>query len=405
MSRTLKTALLCVSTLLVGFVFASRYSVRASDGGTETPYKQLRVFTDVLLRIDERYVEQPDMPAVTNGALHGLLESLDSESGYMTPEEYRQYLSQKDGAAGIGAVVSKRAGYAIVVSVLPGGAAAKAGVENGDILESVDGKNTHDLPLPLLRAILSGEAGSKVNLSLIRARKVQPVKLVVTREAARFAPISFKMLDDKSGYLKVGSLNSGRAEEISAAIRQLQGQGAQRLVLDLRGCAWGDPAEGIAVANLFLDKGLIATLQGQTVAKQSFSADPAKRVTALPLAVLIDRSTAGAAEIVAAAIAGNQRGIVTGEKSFGTGSTQKLIPLEDGSAILLSVAKYYTPAGKAIQDTPLTPEIAVANPLDDYYFTDSGEEGAPAEELQPKKKDADEVLKKALEALKSKKAA
>src|SRR5262249_29618024 len=152
------------------------------------------------------------------------------------------------------------------------------------------------------------------------------------------------------GYVKVDEFVTGKSQEVAAKIRELQKQGAKKLVLDLRNSAGGDEAEGIATANLFLDHGTITYLQGQKFPRQAFNADPAKDITKLPIAVLVNRGTAGPAEIVASAILENARGDVVGDKTFGDGSVQKLIEMQDGAAVILSVAKYYSPGGKAIQD-------------------------------------------------------
>jgi len=172
-------------------------------------------------------------------------------------------------------------------------------------------------------------------------------------------------------------------------------------VLDLRNAASGDEAEGIATANLFLDHGTITYLQGQKYPRQAFNADPAKDITKLPVAVLVNRGTAGPAEIVAAAILENARGDVVGDKTFGDGSVQKLIDMPDGAALILSIAKYYTPNGKAIQDAAVTPNFVVADNNDDAGLPDEDQQAAPDDQNQKPKNQTDEQLNKALEVLKN----
>jgi carboxyl-terminal processing protease len=406
MSTKLKITIITSSLAILLFtVVGSFVNVRASSN--DGAYRQLSVYSEVLSRIRLEYVEEPNIAGVTDGALHGLLESLDANSSYLSPSEYKQYKSMKnEGRADIGADVSKRFGYAAVVAVVPGGPADKGGVENSDIIESIDGKSTHDMSLAEIHSILAGEPGSTVSLAVVRPRRAEPQKIVVTRDVVTIPPVSDKMLADNVGYVKVDSFPPGKSQEIAAKIRELQKQGATKLVLDLRNAAGGEESEGVATANLFLDHGTITYLQGQKYPRQAFNADPAKDITKLPVAVLVNRSTAGPAEIVAAAVLENARGDVVGDKTFGDGSVQKLIEMPDNSALILSVAKYYSPSGKAIQDAAVTPNVMIADAVDD----DSGlpdEDEQPAAGEKPNVKDEnpknlpDDQLNKALEVLKN----
>ncbi len=399
MSKRSIQVVLSVSVVLVLFTVIGGLGVSASSDD-DGAYRQMGVYSEVLSRIRSEYVEEPNIPAVTDGALHGLLESLDANSSYLTPAEYKQYKDHKqNGKANIGATISKRFGYAAVISVLPGGAAEKAGVESGDIIEALEGKSTRDMSLAEILTAMSGDPGSRINFTVVRARKAEPVKITVIREVPVVPPVSDKTLEDGIAYIKADALPKGKAQEIAAKIKAEEKNGAKKIILDLRNCADGDEDEGVAVANLFLDHGTIASLQGQKYPKQTFNADPAKAVTKLPLVVLVNRGTAGPAEIAAAAILDNARGDVLGDKTFGVGSIQKVIDIPDGSALILSVAKYYSPSGKAIQDTAVTPNIQVAdNNDDDLLIDEDSNTGGPAE---PKKKGEDEQLKRAIDVLKN----
>jgi carboxyl-terminal processing protease len=347
-------------------------------------------------------VEDPNIPKVTDGALHGLVESLDANSSYLTPAAYKAYKAHKSEAKGeIGATVSKRFGYADVVSVLPGSPAEKAGIEDTDIFESIEGQSTRDMSLPEIRTALSGTPGSTVNVSVVRARRAEPQKMVITRDVVTIPPVSDKMLEDGIGYVKVDALTKGKTQEIAAKIKALEKSGARKLVLDLRNTSDGEESEGVATANLFLNHGTITYLQGQKFPKEAFNADPAKAVTSLPVAVLVNKGTAGAAEVVAAAILENARGDVVGDKTFGDGSVQKTIDLPDGGALILSVAKYYSPSGKAIQETAVTPNVLVADEIENAVTDDEGQEPAPAEPEAKPKSTQDDQLHKAIEVLKS----
>jgi carboxyl-terminal processing protease len=375
--------------------------VKASD--KDGAYPQLGVYSEVLQRIRSEYVEEPNFQAVKNGALHGLLESLDANSSYLNPVEYKKYREQKENRAGIGATISKRFGFAAIVSVIPGGPADKAGLVTGDILEALEGRSTREMSLAEIRNTLSGQKGSQVSFSVVRPRRAEPEKMVLQRDEISMPAVSEKVLENNIGYIKVGALVKGKTQEIASKINAAHSSGAKKLILDLRNVAEGDMAEGIATANLFLDHGTIAYLKGQKYPREDFNADPAKAVTKLPLVVLVNRGTAGPAEIAAAALLENGRADVLGEKTLGIGSVQKLIEINDGSAFILSVAKYYTPGGKAIQDTAVTPNIVVADVADALPEDDSDDDTeAKPEPKKPVNEKTDEQLQRAIAVLKNK---
>jgi len=402
MSKTTKLIVLTLSFVLATFAVVGGLGVRANtnDDGS---YRQLGVYSEVLSRIRSEYVEEPNIPSVTSGALHGLLESLDANSSYLDPTEYKDYKQRKEGKAGIGAAVSKRYGYAAVISVIPGGPADKADIESGDIIEAIEGKTTRDMSLAEIDGLLTGTPGSVVNVSVVRPRRAQPVKSELTRAIVVDPPISDKMMEDGIAYIKVDDFPKGRSQEIANKLKAVQKEGAKKIILDLRNSGDGEENEGIATANLFLNHGTITYLQGQKYPKQIFNADPEKAVTSLPLVVLVNRGTAGAAEIVAAAVMENARGDVVGDKTFGSGSIQKVIDMPDGSALVLSVAKYYSPSGKAVQDAAVTPNILVADNNDDFIAPDE-DENAPEDAQQEKQQKAnqpDDQLNRAIEVLKN----
>ncbi|HZQ18741.1 MAG TPA: S41 family peptidase [Terriglobales bacterium] len=401
MSTKVKTALLVASAGVLLFSLAGQIAhVRASNN--DGAYPQMEVYSEVLSRVRSEYVEEPNLPTVTDGALHGLLESLDSNSSYLNAKQYETYKDRNTNAkADIGAAVSKRFGYASVVSVIPGGPADKSGLQDTDILEAIDGKSTREMSLAEIRSLLSGSPGSTVNLSVVRAQRSEPQKVVITRDVVSIPPVKDKMLQDEIGQIKVDTLTKGKSQEIASKVKSLQKEGAKKLILDLRDCAAGDENEGIATANLFLNHGTITYLQGQKYPRQAFNADPSKAITSLPLVVLVNKGTAGPAEIVAAAVLDNARGDVVGDKTFGDGSVQKLIELPDGGALILSVAKYYSPEGKAIQDTAVTPNVLAADASDDSILPDEDENAAPSDIEKQQAPQHDDQLDKAIQVLKN----
>src|SRR5216683_1879966 len=273
MSMKIKAVVLVSSFAVLLFMLAGEWggvSASSNDGA----YRQLQVYSEVLSRVRSEYVEDPNIPAVTVGALHGLLESLDSNSSYLNAQQYKDYKASKTNARGdIGAALSKRFGYASVVSVIPGGPADKAGLQDTDIIEAIEGKSTREMSLAQIHGLLSGEPGSNVNLSVVRARRAEPQKVVVTRDVVTIPAAEDKMLDDGIGVIRVNALPKGKSQEIAAKIKTLQKSGAKKLILDLRDCAEGEESEGIATANLFLNHGTITYLQGQKYPREAFNAD------------------------------------------------------------------------------------------------------------------------------------
>lgn len=405
MSKKLQILLLTSSIVILAFTVIGGLGVHASTASNNTgAYSHIQVYSEVLYHIRAEYVEEPNMPLVTSGALHGLLESLDANSSYLSPAEYKIFKQKKiDGKANIGATISKRFGYAAVVSIIPGGPADKAGIGSGDIVETMDGKSTHDMSLAEIKNLMAGETGSHLDCTIIRIRKIEPQKITITRDVVNLPAATEQLMADNVGYIKAQVLNKGKAQEIANKIKSLQKQGAKKLVLDLRDDSEGDEEEGIATANLFLNHGLIAYLEGQKYTRVTYNADPQKKITDLPLVVLVNRGTSGPAEIVAASILENARGDILGDKTFGDGSVQKLIEVPDGSALILSVAKYYTPKGKAIQENGITPNIEVASTDDLAVLPDDDDSGGNTEEPQKTTPKEDEQLQRALEVLKSRK--
>ena len=358
-----------------------------ASGEQDGAYKQMRVYAEVLQKIQSDYVTQPNIGDVTNGALHGLLDSLDSDSSYLTAAEYKVYKEQP-GTAQTGIIISKRYGYGAVVSVLPGSPAAQAHLVDGDIIEAIEGHTTRTLSLAVMRLMLEGQPGSSVTISIVRPNKPDPDKVVLTRQVIAPPPLGEQQYDNGAVlYLKPGQLTADRVDQIADQIKST-GKG-KKIVLDLRDCFGFDLQQGIRLANFFVKQGTLATLTGQKYPAQTFAADPTKVLTDAPVAVLTNAGTFGAPELTAAAIAQLHRGDVVGAATFGEASVQKTIDLPDGAALLLTVAKYEGPDGKMIQDDAVAPTISVAQPNPDDLF-------------QPNVNNGDQTLQKALDILQAK---
>jgi carboxyl-terminal processing protease len=399
MSRLAKLTVLSLSLLVLSYVALGYVLGKTDDNRT---YRSLTVYGEVLQHIQQDYVEEPNLPLVTSGALHGLLESLDPLSSYLSPREYADYKQKlQSGARGeIGAMLSKRFGYIVVVAVLPGSPAEKANLRGGDILEAIAGFTTREMAVGQAEILLAGAPGTAVKVAVVRRGRIEPQDVELVRAQLTPLHVMSDKLEGDVGYLRVPALEPGKANEIREKLLQFDHQGIHKLVVDLRDCARGETSEALAAARLFLPSGTIATLRGQTMAKQEFLAEPAKAVWKYPMTVLISGSTTGAAEVLAAGIGGNKRGDLVGTRTFGSASEQKLIPLEDGAALVLTVANYYTPGGKSIPEEGVAPTVEVRAANEDQG--DIGEEEAPPtpREAQPASRD-DPVLKKAIELLKS----
>src|SRR5271166_4958152 len=296
MTRRIKLFVASTSTCLVFVLLFG--AMRGKSAAPEDTYRHLAVYTEVLSRIKSDYVEEPDMKSVTLGAVNGLLESIDPYASYLNADQYKQWLKSKDlKKADVGLVLSKKFGYVGIVDAIPGSPAAKAGLGTTDVLETINGVATRDMPLAFAQLLLEGDTGSTVELGVLRFRKPEPQKLTLTRAMVQYPPVTSKMTPEQVGVVTVQSLAGNDVKEVSAKVEDLQKQGAKRLVLDMRHCSTGTPEQGAEVANMFLDKGLITYTQGQKMPRQDVNANPAKDISKLPLAVITNRGTAGGCEV------------------------------------------------------------------------------------------------------------
>ena len=335
------------SFLIVLYGVSAAFYARDDDA-----YKELSVFINALSRIRADYVEEPDMGKVQEGALRGLLNALDPYCSFLSKEQYSSLQKRKEnGKAGIGLVLSKRSDVIYVVSCERDGPAAAAGVRPGDYMIAIDGNQIEDKSILEADSLLRGTPGSKVKVSLFRNSKSKVFDVEIARSEQAANPVNYKMLDGKVGFLSVASLSESSVEQAKVKLKTLISAGAEKIILDLRDCADGASANGADLANYFIRSGILyysQNRQGERVLV--VEANPEKHITDLPLVVLIDGSTAGAAEIAAGALKDQKRAAVVGEKSFGSGADQKAIQLKSGAVLILSTAKHYTPSGKVIQD-------------------------------------------------------
>ena len=399
---------------MVGGLLTTSAQVPANNAGD-----QLKIVESVLQHIQNDYVDDPNMEKVRVGALRGLAGGLDPYSSFLTAEQIKAFEASKtSNKIGIGAEFSQVSGYLYVISALKGSPAEKAGMKSGDVIEYIDSKATRDISLYDARQMISGDLGTTVSLRVLRAGE-KPQTMKVTRGTYKVPPAESRMEAGKIGVIKVYSLEDGEAADIRTQLSGLTKQGAQKIVLDLRGVAAGSLPEAANVANLFIKDGELAKVIGrENKVTTTYTADASKAIFDGGLAVLIDLGTAGAAEAVASAVITHKRGEVIGERSFGAGSEQKLFMLRGGDGLLLTVAKWASSDGKPFlgEDRattgikpsievkrPDTPEpLEVENLIDQQTNPNATPTPTPAPKPAVPKVVEDIQLKKALEVLQDK---
>jgi carboxyl-terminal processing protease len=403
MNRAARVGLICASVAIFLYAGIGHVLGRTPD---DKAYKSLTVFGEVLQKIQQDYVDEPNMRTVTAGSLHGLLESLDTQSSYLTPREYDEYKkkTQNAGTGESGITLSKRFGYIIAISILPDSAAEKAGIHSGDIFESIGGFTTRDMSVGQAKNLLTGQPGTAVKVAVIRRGKATPDDVDVVRE--KFTPVKMTVQkgDSDTLVLRLTSLDAGRAEEVRTRLLDAEKQGVHNVILDLRNCGRGPVSEAISIARFFVPSGTLTTLRGQTASTQVLAAEPKQVIWKTPVSVLIDGTTSGAAEVLASAIVANHRGNVVGERTFGLASEQKLITLDDGSALILTTANYYNPSGKSILEEGVAPtEVVHTTAEDDSDVDDSTPDTAPKKDDQGPQplSPEDPIYHKALDLLKA----
>jgi carboxyl-terminal processing protease len=403
MNRATRILILALSALVLLY---AGLGLALARSGQEGPYRSLGVFSEVLERVQQAYVEEPNMRLVTRGAMHGLVESLDAQSGYLSAREYEDYQARLKTHPGgdIGVILSKRFGYLLVLTTLPESPAQKAGLSTGDILETIAGFSTRDISIRQAELLLEGDPGTTVKLTEVRHGGTESHDLEVTRAVIATPRLTAEKMEDDIAYIRVPAFTAGRAAEIRQKLVEFSRQGVHKLVLDVRDCASGSVAEAVGTANLFLSSGTITILSGQTVPAKEFAADPQKTVWTGPVTVLLSSRTAGPAEVLAAALAQDRAAPTVGERTFGSASEQSVIALEDGGALILTTALYHDPAGKKINDNGVKPSVEMANAVEDLNDVTEGAGGeAPGQTPPTAAPHAhnDPVLQKALDLLRT----
>ena len=379
-SRT-KISIILLSSVFVAYGLVGGLLERVSAG--DDAYKGLRVFTDVLNKVRENYVEKPDLGRAMRGGLHGMMEALDPYSSLVDGEVYRRMEEAKAGkTADPGIVLSRRYGYAYVVSTVPGSTAHAGGVRTGDLLETIDGQMTAQMSLWEARKLLVGDKGSSVSLRVIRARRSIPAPMELVREEMELPEVSARMVEDGIGALTIPHFQEGVTKDVSAKLKMLLSSGLEGLIVDVRGTATGILEEAVQVSDLFLPlDAMIVSVGGRSGDRSDFLSTTEPLLSDIRIVLLIDGGTSGAAEVFAGALKDHAIGETVGERTDGQGSVQTLFTLEDGSILEILTQLYYRSSGKPVQvrkqkDSGIAPEVQSPSPdlVTSFYFENAGDD-------------------------------
>lgn len=364
----MKTQILLSATVFLsfglGFISGATVPDSWAKKSASDPYRRLDAFAQVLNVIERNYVEETDRDAMIDGAIKGMLRSLDPHSSFMTAKDRAEFERRTDGKfVGIGVEVGIRNDELRIITAFYGGPAYKAGLRSGDVILSIDGNDVSAMSLDALFEAMRGDPGSQIRLTVRRPEKLAVQSFLIERGVVALDLVQYQLLPDDFGYIALKSFGNGATQKVKDAIERLKSyapNGLNGIVLDLRKNPGGFLNEGVGVANLFIEKGNIVSTRGRNgVLIKSYDATRSGYAYDIPLAVLIDEGSASASEIVAGALKDHKRAILVGQTSFGKASIQNMFPLNDGSSVKLTIGRYYTPSGNSIQAQGITPDVEV----------------------------------------------
>jgi carboxyl-terminal processing protease len=353
---------------LIGLAIGHALSgyVAAQTGST---YKDLEIFSDALSIVQSEYVEEVPTDKLVYGALQGMLNKLDSHSQFMPPDVYKELKVETEGHfGGLGIVISLDENKVLtVVSPIEDTPASRAGILAGDKIIKIEGESTHGLVLEEAVKMLRGPRGSKVTITVLRLHEnsdvpAEEIEFTLTRDDIRIPSVKARMLDNGIGYIRLGEFNEQSAEDLQQKIEELKSENMRSLVLDLRLNPGGLLNIAVEVADIFLDKGELIVYTESRSENQNMRFEARRKPLVepdVPIVVLVNGGSASASEIVAGALRDLRRAVILGEKTFGKGSVQSIIPLSDGSALRLTTAEYLTPSGHSINGVGIAPDIEV----------------------------------------------
>jgi carboxyl-terminal processing protease len=363
MKRVGRQAVLSVLGLVM-MLFAGVLIGKSLEGrsiaAVET-YDKLKVFAEVLSQLEKNYVEPVDTTKLVDGALQGMVNTLDPHSAYMPPDVYREIqVDTKGEFGGLGIQIGMKENRLVVISPIEGTPADRAGVKAGDFISDIDGTTTKNMTLIDAVNKLRGPKGTKVILTLQREGQGKPIRVTLTRETIKIQSVKSQMLDDHIGYIRLTQFQEQTSADLKQALKQLLAQGAQSLILDLRNNPGGLLTSAVEVSEQFLPKNkLVVSIRGRSGSPEEYHANGESPVTDLPMIILVNAGSASASEIVSGALQDWGRAVILGTTTFGKGSVQTIIALSDGSGLRLTTAKYYTPKDRSIHGVGIVPDIVV----------------------------------------------
>ncbi|MGR9072660.1 MAG: S41 family peptidase [Gammaproteobacteria bacterium] len=331
----------------------------------ELPFEDLQTFTEIFGRIQKDYVEPVSDKKLLEDAIRGMLSGLDPHSAYLDSEQYQDLKVGTTGQfGGLGIEVTMEDGFVKVVSPIDDTPAQRAGIKAGDLIIRLDEKPVKGMTLNEAVKIMRGEPGEKITLTIVREGESAPLKITLTRDIIKVKSVKSKMLEEGYGYVRISSFQSLTGDNLKDSIEALKKESKDNikgLVLDLRNNPGGVLNAAVSVSDAFLESGLIVYTEGRIQDSElKFNATPDDLIAGAPMVVLINSGSASASEIVAGALQDHKRAIIMGEKSFGKGSVQTILPTSNGGAVKLTTARYYTPSGRSIQAEGIEPDITLA---------------------------------------------
>jgi carboxyl-terminal processing protease len=350
--------------VLLGWLSLSQLHRHATAQTSSPSYQDLQLFTDVLSIVRKSYVEDVDMKELIQGAINGMLSTLDPHSGFMPPEMYKEMkLDTRGEFGGLGIEITIRDGILTIVSPIEDTPAFRAGLAAGDQILKIEDRFTKDMTIMDAVKLMRGAKGTTITITIMRDAFDKPREFKLVREVIKVRSVRERTLEDGYGYVRLAQFQERTADDLQQALARLRtdnGGQLAGLILDMRNNPGGLLDQAVRVADLFLDSGLIVYTEGREEGSQMrFSAQGKGTEPTYPIVVLINGGSASAAEIVAGALQDHERGIILGTQSFGKGSVQTIIPLGDSSGLRLTTARYFTPKGTSIQATGIAPDIVV----------------------------------------------
>jgi carboxyl-terminal processing protease len=350
--------LIAVMTLCLGVLIGKGWE--RTGHATET-YEELKTFAEVLSQIQKHYVDEVKIKSLVQGAMRGMLATLDPHSAYMTPDMYKEIQVETKGEfGGVGIQIGVKDNRLAVIAPIEGTPAYKAGIKAGDFIIKVDDESTKEMTLLDAVQRMRGPKGTKVTLTIQREGTLDPLVFGLIRDTIKIESVRFKAIDNTVGYIRLTQFQEASGKDLARALKQFHGQKLQSLVLDLRNNPGGLLTAAVEVSEQFVGNGkLIVYIKGRDGRKDEYFSKTKDALDDYPMIVMVNEGSASASEIVAGALQDWGRAVVLGTTSFGKGSVQTILPLSDGSGLRLTTAKYYTPKGRSIQSTGITPDIAV----------------------------------------------